>query len=116
MRTGERLGNWIDTNFGFAVTLAVLAGLVTLLLVAVALRGYTNQRRRNRRLQRTYDGSMQQRIDGLSTRIDEMRTELRQYGELNDHVVSQVQMLRDQLAPLARTGASPPERDPAGVR
>jgi hypothetical protein len=60
---------------------------------------------RNRRLQRTYDGSMQQRIDDLSARVDEMRTELRQYGELNDHLVSQVHLLRDELAP-PRTSAT----------
>lgn len=101
--TGARLGEWIDDNFAFAVTLAVLAVVLVGGALGVALRGYSRQRRRNRRLQRTYDGSMQQRIDDLSARVDEMRTELRQYGELNDHLVSQVHLLRDELAPPRTT-------------
>ncbi len=111
--TGAAIGSWIDGNFPFAVAIAVVAGLALLGLLWVAVRSRLRYRREAKRLRRTYETGIDRRLDELGGRIDRVRDEVRQLGELGDHTVAELRRLREHLgetAVLASSGAMRRER------
>jgi len=58
------------------------------------------QRREVRRLRRTYEQTLDRRLDDFAEKVKELRDDVRQLAELQDHVVGQVQMLRDEMTPV----------------
>jgi hypothetical protein len=108
--TGARLGRWVDGNFPLAVVIAALVALVIVVgYVALFRRGF-RQRREVRRLRRTYEQALDRRLDEFGEKVREVREEMRQLGELQDHVVGQLQMLRDELTPVLSLAREENER------
>lgn len=98
--TGARIGRFVDGNFTLAVVIAVAAvvvfGLVEIWLTRRAFR----QRREVRRLRRSYEQAVRDRLDEFGVKLGETRADIAQLAELCDHVVGQTQMLRNDLVPL----------------
>lgn len=120
---GARLGRWIDGNFATASAVAI--GVTALVLVSIVLlaRAYGRQLRRNRRMRRLQDAALHQQLHQLAARVDELRGDVRQLAELNDHVVGQIGLVRrglnledvtiDLRSPAERDRSWRPERGPS---
>jgi hypothetical protein len=95
--TGSRIGRWIDTNFSLAMLLTAAVVLLVIGSLLLLVRGYGRQLRRNRRLLRQHATAVQSQLRVLNDRIDELRDDIRQLGEIEDNVVGQLKMLRSGL-------------------
>lgn len=123
---GARLGRWIDGNFATASAIAL--GVTALVLASIVLlaRAYGRQLRRNRRMRRLQDAALHQQLHQLAARVDELRGDVRQLAELNDHVVGQIGVVRrglnledvtiDLRSPADRGRSRRPEREPSEPR
>ncbi len=97
--TGAELGRWIDQNFALALTVSVVSVATLLVSFGLLARGYRRQRRRNRRLQRHQELLVQAKLEALHTKVEELREDIGQLGELEDHVVGQLRLMRKLLDP-----------------
>lgn len=107
--TGARIGRWIDGNFPFAVVIATAAGVVVLALLWIAVRSRLRYRREAKRLRRTYETGIDRRLDELGGRVDRVRDEVRQLGELADHTVAELRRLREDLPSTGLRTPTAPE-------
>lgn len=106
--TGARLGRWIDDHFAVTITVACVATMLVVVTILLLLKGYRRQRRLNRRLRRHQELTLQRRIDTLHEKVDELRGDVRQLAELEDHVVAQVKILRSTVTGAGAASASSP--------
>jgi Tfp pilus assembly protein PilO len=98
--TGARVGRWVDGNFPLAVVIVVAIAVVLVVGYLALFRRGMRQRREVRRLRRTYEQTLDRRLDDFAEKVKELRDDVRQLAELQDHVVGQVQMLRDEMTPV----------------
>lgn len=118
--TGARIGRWVDGNFGVAVGLTIGVCVALVLGVGLLLRAWGRQRRRNRRLRRHQEAVLARQLGILQRHVEELRGDVGQLAELQDHVVGQVQMLRAVISPsdddaLALAWAQATTASPAGA-
>lgn len=95
--TGATIGRWIDDNFVGAVSIAAVAAVALVVTFALLARGYGRQRRKNRRMRRYHEVTVQRHLEALNAKLDELRGDVSQLSELEDHVVAQLRLMREAL-------------------
>lgn len=104
--TGAKIGHWIDGHFTLAVAVAIGVAVLLAVTVGLLLRAYGRQRRRNRRLRRQHEAVLARQLGVLQRHVDELRVDVRQLAELQDHVVGQLQLIHSSISPADDAGFS----------